>query len=254
MGKSLSNIIIILMFASSNMFAQNFPQNIIPSFVLERVLYIKYNQSTGSSFAIEKDGRTLILTAKHIFPNLQENNSITFEVMQNKVWRSVTGIAHFHSNPNLDAMVIDLGYSFFQDKRYEDYLTGNGHIIFGDDCYFFGYPLTLQTEMQPTENDGYPIPLIKKAIFSGQMEINGLRSPFLDGNNTPGFSGGPIFIKSYEKGTGKSSWYLLGLISGYYLQVNTIPTSQGNWSYSENSGIISVSDIGYINEIIKNIH
>lgn len=235
------------------MSGQNFPQNAIPSFVFERVLHIKYNQSTGSSFAIEKDGRTLILTAKHIFPNIKENDSITLEVLQNKSWKSIKGIVHIHSNQNLDALVIDLGYSFFKNKQYEDFINVDGNALFGDDCFFFGYPLSLHTEMQPTENDGYPVPLIKKAILSGQMEINGLKSPFLDGNNTPGFSGGPIFIKSYEKGTGKSNWSLLGLISGYYPQTNNIQTPQGIRSYHENSGIISVSDIIYIKEIIKSI-
>ncbi|MGO4904298.1 hypothetical protein ACEN2F_02385 [Flavobacterium sp. W20_MBD1_R3] len=251
MAKFINFILLYFLINSLNMFGQNVSENTLPDFVFERVLYIKNNQSTGSSFAIEKDGRTLILTAKHLFPNVRENDSINFEVMQNKSWRIIKGIARLHSNANLDALVIDLGYSFFNNKRYDDFLNVDGNIVFGDNCFFFGYPLSLHTMMSPIEIDGYPLPLIKKAIFSGQMESNGLLSPFLDGNNTPGFSGGPIFIKSYEKGNW--NWSLMGLISGYYIQTNTISTAQGLWSYNENSGIISVSDIIYIKQIINNI-
>lgn len=235
------------------MTGQDISEKFLPSHLFERVLFIKNNQSTGSSFTLEKNNKTLMLTAKHIFPNLKENDSVKFEIMQNKVWREIKGIVHFHSNPNLDAIVIDLGYSFFKDKANFDYENSKGSIVFGDDCFFLGYPMSLKTEMRPNENDGFPIPLIKKAIYSGQMEINGLNSIFLDGNNTPGFSGGPIFIKSYEKDTGKTYWNLLGLISGYYLQNNIINSPQGSWSYNENSGIISCSDIIYIKEIINNI-
>tara|TARA_R110000868_G_scaffold360816_1_gene622842 strand:- start:419 stop:1180 length:762 start_codon:yes stop_codon:yes gene_type:complete len=249
----ITNLILMFLISSLSVSGQHISEDALPSFVFERVLYLKVHQSTGSSFAIEKDGKTLILTAKHLFPNVKENDSLDFAIMKNKEWQTIKGIAHIHSNLNLDALVIDLGYSFFNNKEYDDFLKAYSNIAIGDDCYFFGYPLSLHTMMKPFEIDGYPLPLIKKAIFSGQMENNGLLSPMLDGNNTPGFSGGPIFIKSFEKGTGKSKWSLLGLISGYYIQTNTLLTNQGSWSYNENSGIISVSDIIYITEIINNI-
>ena len=105
--------------------------------------------------------------------------------------------------------------------------------------------------MPKNGNNGLPLPLVKKVIWSGTVEVNGVITQLLDGNNTPGFSGGPAFIKCYKNGQVK--WNLIGLVTGYFLQNNVIHYKEGDWTYNENSGIVSCVDISYIKEIMEKL-
>lgn len=239
-----------LLINSIGLFAQDFTEGFLTQNILQRVLLIKSDLGTGSSFVIEKYDRSFLLTAKHIFPNLKENEIINFQVLQNKKWVDISGIAHLSSNSNADVIVIDLREQLFGNNS-TDYLNTKGQIPLGSEGFFLGFPMSLKTEMNPKENNGLPIPLVKKIIVSGFLDQNGVNIPVLDGNNTPGFSGGPVFIKSYNKG--KVVWYLLGLISGYYPQNNIAKTNQGDFTYNENSGIILCGHILYIREIMEKI-
>ena len=72
----------------------------------------------------------------------------------------------------------------------------------------------------------------------------------LDGHNNPGFSGGPVFFPMSTKFNDHSVG-LLGVISGYYYQTNTVQNGSGTITYKENSGIMIAFDSQVISRIIN---
>ena len=243
------NVFLLFILISMYVSGQNSEDEFLTTNLTERVLHIKNGASTGSSYIIEKYDRSFLVTAKHIFPNLKECDSITFQVNQDKQWKNISGIAHLHKNAEIDVIIIDLGVQLFGNNP-NSYMR-SGSVVFGDEGYFLGFPMGFQTDWLPGKNQGLPSALIKRATFSGQIEINGILIPLLDGQNNPGFSGGPIFFKSYNKGIVK--WSFFGIISGYYPQKNLLKTALGEFFYDENSGIIKCSSEIYITEIMEKL-
>jgi hypothetical protein len=54
---------------------------------------------------------------------------------------------------------------------------------------------------------------MKKGIISGTADINGAKLIFLDGHNNPGFSGGPIVYRDFNKSD--LVFKLAGVVSGF---------------------------------------
>lgn len=237
------------LFASLCVYGQNSANSYLTANFIERVLHIKNGNSTGSSYIIEKNDRSFLVSAKHIFPNLKECDSITFQVNQDKKWKNISGIVHLHQNKNVDLIIIDLGIQLFGNNP-DSYLT-TGNFILGDEGYFLGFPMGLQTDWLPGKNQGLPSALIKRATFSGQININGTIILLLDGQNNPGFSGGPIFFKLFNKEIVK--WSFFGIVSGYYPQNNIAKTTFGDFLYNENSGIIICTSETYIRDIMQRL-
>jgi hypothetical protein len=98
-------------------------------------------------------------------------------------------------------------------------------------------------------NKGFPFPLVKKCVFSGNYNEKGVQMFFLDGNNNPGFSGGPVFFKNREKSDDKRL-YLAAIVSAYVNQKNQMITPIGTFDYTENSGIILAFSSSHIKEIL----
>jgi len=97
--------------------------------------------------------------------------------------------------------------------------------------------------------DCHPIPFVKKACLSSIVFSIGLL--LLDGNNNPGFSGGPVCFKFPENDTFK----IAGVISGYRYNKTTVfdNTDKETGMYvKENTGIVYAYDIKYALEIAQN--
>lgn len=70
-------------------------------------------------------------------------------------------------------------------------------MVFGQDCYFLGFPLGLTFDIGEFEY----FPLVKRATVSAKNHrINGRPILLLDGWNNPGFSGGPVVFRPPNTG------------------------------------------------------
>lgn len=59
----------------------------VTSNVLQRVIYIRFRDSTGTAFTIEQDGRQYIVTARHVIEGL--TNQDTISIFFNRSWNDI---------------------------------------------------------------------------------------------------------------------------------------------------------------------
>ena len=206
--------------------------------VLQSVFYIKCGNGTGSAFKIKDNGKTFLVTARHVIASEIKGDELTFHYFYNQSWNEIKGKVLLHKDPKIDIAVIvlekEIGTSFFIE------LGKEGMSYLSQDCLFLGFPLGFYTDT--LTNDGLPVPFVKKGIISGFSSFHKpTREIYLDGQNNPGFSGGPVLVMEAGK-----DLRLTSVVSGYYQQ-NNITDS---FSYHENSGIISSYSSRHIEEII----
>jgi hypothetical protein len=85
-------------------------------------------------------------------------------------------------------------------------------MAYSQDAYFLGFPYGLAWTPRVTLHQGQPIPIAKKAIVSGEIEVRpGHDVLLLDGHNNEGFSGGPVVLFP----PGRSKVQVVGVVSGY---------------------------------------
>ncbi len=224
-------------------------QEYLPSSIMSKVFHLKYKDTTGTTFVIDFEGNNFFVTARHVISGVEENQNISIQIFKDNEWRNLTVITHTHPNPLVDIILLE---PLDQHHITSSISMKNIEMIFGDEGFFLGFPFGLRNYDTGSINDGFPFPLVKKAVFSGSLAVDSISVLFLDGNNNPGFSGGPIFFKDRIK-SGDNKWHLVGVISAYVNQENEIVTPIGNLKYSENSGIIISYSKKHIMEIIKNI-
>ena len=117
--------------------------------------------------------------------------------------------------------------------------TTTAGLTLAEDIYFLGFPYGLSMEVKTELNEGFPLPLVKKAVVSAL----GLEDApmFLDGHNNIGFSGGPVARRGTEK-----EQTVIGVVSGYRYDRHKVRDENGNetsYTYDTNTGIVIAHDI-----------
>lgn len=238
-------LIIITLLISNFIMAQDY----LTQDILTKVFHLKYGKSTGTTFLIAYKKENFFVTAKHIFPNVKNKQNIKVEIFQDSLWKNLSGKIYFDVSKDIDIVLIKPDNLPFIESGIS--LKDFG-LILGDNGYFLGFPYGLGNLDKGNINQGFPIPLVKKAVYSGSVNENNKVIMFLDGHNNPGFSGGPVLFKDRFKG-GDNKWHLMGVISAYVNQKNELITPFGKMNYTENSGIIIAYGKGHIIEIIDKI-
>lgn len=224
-------------------------QDFLPSNILSKVFNLKYKDSTGTTFLIDYEGKNYFVTAKHVIAGATDSLLLTVEILKEDQWKNLQVIVHLHPDPQVDIIILEPVNLTHTTSPIS--LKGID-LIFGDDGFFLGFPFGLRNYDRGNINAGFPFPLVKKATFSGMLVKDGISILFLDGNNNPGFSGGPVFFRERIK-EGDNKWHLVGVVSAYVNQKNEIVTPIGNLNYTENSGIIIAYGKNHILEVINNL-
>lgn len=244
--------VFIFLTTNINSFSQNEDQ-VLPDFLLSRTMNIRFAGGSATGFLHNDSSYSYLVTVRHIFQKqkvkkgksgnyivydsmLVKNNSpITIELFAEDKWQSVAGTIHYYK---IDSCNIDLAiFKFFKTGTWSSiYFSDPTNFFLGQHCYYAGYPLNLKT---PVGKDmGYTFPIIKQALYSGIVNdtIGNYTALLLDGNNTFGLSGSPIFFYNYQL----KKWRIGGLVTSYYLQKNKVfNSSTGKFEIQEeNSGII----------------
>lgn len=214
--------------------------------VLQRVFNIKYGDSTGTAFTIDVDNRQYFVTATHVVEDIADGSQI--EIWHNQAWRTVPFVLIGH-HAEADVTV----FSINQLIRAHIMEATSAGLSLGQDIYFLGFPHGLKSEAGEI-NRLFPLPLVKKGCLASLPFPLGLedvgRYMWIDGNNNPGFSGGPVIFKA----SGDNNFRVCGVVHGYMTalsEVEEIESGTTKQVVRNNTGIMKVYDIGCATNLIK---
>lgn len=214
--------------------------------VFRRTFFIKFGQSTGTAFTVDCDGRQYLITARHVVDGIA--NGATIGIRRHGQWHDKSVQVVGYGDPaRLEEDVAVLALPDQISPSFQMEPTSSG-LIWGQDVFFLGFPYGLATEKAP--NEGYPLPLIKRALMSGTTNEN-LEVFLLDGHNNPGFSGGPAVFKPAT--TNSNEFRVFGIVSAYR-QEHTPITFQGKQTgltSSTNTGIVICPSIKRATDFIE---
>lgn len=210
--------------------------------ILRRTFRIRYNGNTGTCFTIDFQGRRYLVTARHIVDSIRNDTFVN--ISHKREWLSLRVQLVGHGAGNIDVTVLAPRQLFGQSYPLKTTTAG---LVLAEDIYFLGFPYGLSINVETTLNDGFPLPLVKKAVVSAFESGDG---PFLlDGHNNPGFSGGPVT----RRGTTEEQT-VIGVVSGYQYDRHKVRDEHGDetmYTYDTNTGIIVAHDIGHALAIIE---
>lgn len=195
--------------------------------IIQRVLMVRYGDSFGTAFTIEKDDKQYLISAKHVFSRLTKPDEIT--VFNDGDWRRLSVNPIFCKQNNIDIVAFDLNGKTITPKHKIE--LGMDGIVFGQDAYFLGFPYGLSTDSGEINNK-YPFPFVKKCIVSSISK----QIIYLDGHNNRGFSGGPVVVVGNN-----NSIKLIGVVSGFLGDIV---------NKNENSGIFYAHNISLVMEAL----
>lgn len=225
--------------------------NLISSNILQRVFQLKVGNDRGTGFIVENDGVKYIVTAKHLFKTLLYPKSTKIEVVKENGFDEIENKIFYHQNPVIDIAVIQTSY--FNQHSFG--VVGYEYdALVSQEMFMLGYPYGGNGECYNI-NNGYPIPLVKKGILSGNIDKN--MKLIMDWDNNHGFSGGPVAYRKYEKNGFSEKEYIAGVISGYILheiKVTDVNSEKTIGKTKENSGLGTAFNIKYVFEIINSIN
>ena len=221
--------------------------------VLYRVLRIRSSSGTGSAFTIEVDGKQYLITARHVLKGFGAAGSIDLWI--DGRWTRAAARALYPSKEAVDIAALDLGRPVTINYPLE---PSSGGLTLGQQVYFLGFPYGLAFGSAPAPPYFGDIPVLQSGIIAAldtrDPEANVL---YLDGQNNPGFSGGPIVFWHAESG----QFRVAGVIGGYrnealpVLKSRDLPNADAH-AYNDlytraNSGIVLGYDIRHIVEAIR---
>ncbi len=211
--------------------------------VIDRVFYIKYNNSLGTCFTVDVDKKQYIVTARHILKNLSGDDQI--EIFHGKTWKTLFVRLVGHSKSEIDISVLTTDIQLSPDYPLEPTIA---NLFYGQDVYFLGYPYGFSIDYGDFSRH-LPVPFVKKAVVSCLFKENNIIRVYLDGHNNPGFFGGPVVFS----GPSNKDYKVAGVISGY--RVVHEPIYQGekklDLTYEYNTGIILAYGIKHAVDLIK---
>lgn len=220
--------------------------------VLYRVLRIKTATSSGSAFTIEVDGKQYLITARHLLKGFGSEGEV--ELWLEGRWSKARGRAIYPSKEVVDIAALDLGRPVTITFPLE---ASSGGLTLGQQVYFLGYPYGLGTSGAAPVPPG-EVPFLKSGIISALDDRDPEASIlYLDGQNNPGFSGGPIVFWHSPS----SSFRVAGVVRGYKNEALPVlkkkdlekPDAKAhNDLYTRaNSGIVIGYDIRHVVEAIR---
>jgi hypothetical protein len=221
-------------------------KDMITNNIIQRTIFVNIGDDIGSAFTIEKEGKQFLISARHVFETVDDNEEIEIKVFHNDSWKSLDCRATVHPNEEID--IIIFSYEGTLGVIRPIIYTTDG-IDLGQDTYFLGFPYGKYSPDDHKINSSFPFPFVKKATFSAfkfTQENGGLL--YLDGHTNPGFSGGPVVFVDRRT----SELKICGVMRGYLTHEGKIDTEYLNEDgefekdyllYDENSGIIVIQRI-----------
>lgn len=219
--------------------------------VIQRTFRIKTPHFTGTAFAIDRDGRQYLVTARHLMKGLKSGDMI--DIFHQRDWKririEIVGIGAGEIDIAVFACTSQLAPTY-------DLEPTAGGIALGQVVYFLGFPFGLDGGTHEINRE-FPLPFVKAGVFSA-MTFEDPRQIFIDGHNNTGFSGGPVVF--YEKEDRSKGLKVAGVVAHYPTPLQPVVDKDGEPILNgegepiayvrENPGITVAFEIRHATELI----
>ena len=225
----------------------------ITSNVIHRTFHIRYRNGTGTAFAIDRDGRQYLITARHLVEGVAAGDSV--ELFHEKQWKPlVVDVVGIGSN-GIDVTVLACPIQLPPPHPLE---ASNAGLVLGQPVYFLGFPFGWDSGLENI-NRGLPVPFVKAGVVSA-MILGNASHIYVDAHGNKGFSGGPVVF--VPNGRQPNEFCVTGVVSNYPTPIlepvvtrsgdhltdaNNIPVAY----FPENPGLIVAFDIRHATDMIE---
>jgi len=175
---------------------------------LKRTFWLKDGNNIGTGFVIDVDDKQYLVTAAHVCSQAVKSGHL--EIWHQNVWKNVPIRVAVYGDPNSDDQDVAALVLHKRIIAKDSPIVADGKGVYlGQTVYFLGFPYGLSSAIE--QKDGYPLPLIKAAVLSGNARGN--KEYFLlDGMNNKGFSGGPVV---FAHDNNMNDFRIMGVVRGY---------------------------------------
>ena len=175
--------------------------------VIYRVFHIKRNDSSGTAFAIDRNGRQYLVTARHVVEGISSSDNI--DIYHEQQWKSVAVDVVGTGIDEVDVAVLACPIQLAPPYSLEASTAG---MTYGQPVYFLGFPFGWGWDTTPKKmNRNFPMPFVKAGILSAFGEAFSVI--YIDGHGNRGFSGGPVVFR--PNGQTFGDFQVAGIISHY---------------------------------------
>lgn len=215
--------------------------------ILHRVFFIKA-EKYGTAFAIDADGLSYLVTAKHLFDETIATHNL--QVFREGRWESLTYTAIAYCRSKVDIAVLRLERSLCPPNLPVDLTTAG--MALGQDVYMLGFPHLMYEESGAMLHDGYPLPLVKRGAACN-LGVGDPRVLYVDAMSSEGLSGGPVVFLPLGATQGVR---IAGVISGFRTEREPVIGVNGErtGAYVEvNTGLLQAYGIQHAIDLIDRI-
>ena len=221
--------------------------------VIQRTFHIRYGSITGTAFAIDRDNKQYLITARHVVKDITSDSSIA--IFHERQWQNtsiqVVGIGAGETDVAVLACPVRLAPPHPLEA------SSNG-LIYGQPVYFLGFPFGWDGGGE-TINRDFPIPFVKAGVVSS-MAYGEPSRIYVDGHNNKGFSGGPlVFLPNGRLG---SEFRVAGVVANYPTPIVEpvvdskgdpilAPDNQPIAYFQENQGLVVAFEIRHVTDLIE---
>ena len=223
----------------------------ITSNVIRRTFHVRYGTKAGTAFAIDRGNRQYLLTARHVVPDIVDDDIL--HIFHEKQWKAFTVTVVGIGEGGIDVAVLACPVRLAPSLPLEASVAG---FTYGQDVYFLGFPFGWDAGGEDI-NLNFPLPFVKAGIASA-ITFNDPAHFYIDAHGNPGFSGGPVVFKNPQGGS--NEFKVAGVVSNAPTPRRTpvvnsagkpVGTSGGDGAFiAENQGFVVAMGIRHATEII----
>lgn len=215
----------------------------VPSSILQRVLYIRIGNRTGTAFVVEVGGRQYAITAKHLLP--ASGKPFPLMVSHEGDWKSMGEVVPMPAEPD-EVDVAVLAAKTQLSPLTEIALGAETDPFLSEEVYILGFPFGFQGESSHL-NNGFPVPFVKRGITAGFEGWDARQRIILDAMNNHGMSGGPVICMRDR------TPMVVGVISDFEFETRNVSDrgAETSLTVTVNSGLASAYPIGRAIEAIE---
>ena len=152
---------------------------------IQRTFQIRQGNSTGTAFAIDRDDRQYLITARHVVKSFASGGCLG--VFHDRQWKNVTAKVIGIGSNEIDVAVFACDVRLAPPHALE---ASNAGLIYGQTVYFLGFPFGWDSGMDSLNRD-FPVPFAKAGVVSAMITGDSSRI-YIDAHGNKGFSGGPV--------------------------------------------------------------